>query len=141
KSLRHSPYHRQALTGQRAARIRKPLTVVRLRFTMFLDGSSPDFSMVRYVNTYSYGHRLSGSTGGQKTMRKQLLGIILALSGPTAVLGQSVTPADLAGDWAFAAELYGETDYHRMTLRAVGDQVTIALDGLTLEGRIRDGKI
>ena len=74
-------------------------------------------------------------------MRKQLLGVILALLGPAALQGQSVKPADLAGDWVLAFELYGETDYHRMTLRAVGDQVTVASGGVKLEGRIRDGKM
>jgi len=74
-------------------------------------------------------------------MRNQLLGVILTLVGPTALSGQSLTPADLAGDWALAAELYGETDYHRTTFRAAGDQVTVSLDGMKLECRIRDGKI
>ncbi len=73
-------------------------------------------------------------------MGKRLLGVILALLGPTA-LGQSVTPADLAGDWVLAAELYGETDYHRMTFKGAGDQITAALDGMKLEGKIRDGKV
>src|ERR1700722_8523090 len=74
-------------------------------------------------------------------MRKPLLGVILTLLGPAALKGQSVTPADLAGDWVVAAELYGETDYHRMTFRAVGDQLAVTLDGMKLEGKIRDGKI
>jgi amidase len=74
-------------------------------------------------------------------MRKTLLGVILALLGPAALKGQSVTPADLAGDWVLAAVLYGETDYHRMTFRAVGDQLAVVLDGMKLEGKIRDGKM
>jgi acetamidase/formamidase len=60
---------------------------------------------------------------------------------PTALPGQSPGPADLAGDWMLAIHLYNETDYHRMTLQAVGDQVTVRFSGLKLGGRIHDGKI
>ena len=74
-------------------------------------------------------------------MRKQLVALIIALLGLAALAGQSITPADLAGDWVVAAELYGETDYHRMTFRAVGDQLAVTLDGMKLEGKIRDGKM
>jgi amidase len=74
-------------------------------------------------------------------MGKQLLGVILALLGPAPLKGQSVTPADLAGDWVLAAKLYGETDHDRMTFRAMGEKVAVALHGMKLEGRIRDGKI
>jgi len=74
-------------------------------------------------------------------MRKRLLGIILALLAPAAVLGQSVKPADLAGDWMLAIERYGETDYRRMTLQAEGDQATVAVFGMKLSGGIRDGKL
>jgi len=74
-------------------------------------------------------------------MRKQLLGVILALLAPSALQGQSVKPADLAGDWSLAHTRYGETYYQRMTVQAVGEHVTAAAGGLKLEGGIRDGKL
>lgn len=74
-------------------------------------------------------------------MRKQLLGVILALLAPAALQGQSVKPADLAGDWILAFQLYGETDYQRMTVQVMGDRVTVEAWGLNLEGGLRDGKI
>jgi acetamidase/formamidase len=74
-------------------------------------------------------------------MRKQLLGVILVVLGPGALRGQSVKPADLAGDWVLAHERYGETDYQRMTVLAAGDRVTVAVWGQKFEGGVRDGKI
>ena len=72
-------------------------------------------------------------------MGKQLLGVILAVLASASLQGQSVKPADLAGDWILALEQFGETDYHRMTWQVVGDRVTVASDGVKLEGRIHDG--
>jgi acetamidase/formamidase len=74
-------------------------------------------------------------------MRNELLGVILAMLGPGALRGQSVTPADLAGEWVLAPELYGETHHQRMTVEAEGDRVILKAWGQRLEGRIRDGKI
>ena len=77
-------------------------------------------------------------------MPRQLLGVILiGLVWPTALQAESVNTADLAGDWAIALMRYGETSYHRMTLQAEGDRVTVVLasDELKLEGTIRDDKI
>jgi acetamidase/formamidase len=80
-------------------------------------------------------------SGGQRTMRRLFLGLILALLGPLALRGQSVKPADLDGEWVVALERYGETDYRRMTLRAVADRVTGLFGRLECEGVIREGKI
>ena len=74
-------------------------------------------------------------------MRTQLLGVILALLLSAAIQGQSVKPADLAGDWVLALELYGETISQRMTVETKGDRVTVAAWGLKLEGAIRDGRM
>ena len=74
-------------------------------------------------------------------MRKQLMVVILALLGPAALPAQSIRPADLAGEWILASELYGETNYRRMTVEAEGDRVTFKAWGLNLEGRVRDGKV
>src|SRR5258708_7435724 len=104
---------------------------------MVVDSRISRFPMVQYVNTEGNGHRMRKWSGGEQMMRKPLLGVILTFLGPAALEGQSVTPADLAGDWVVAAELYGETDYHRMTFRAVGDQLAVVLDGMKLEGKIR----
>ena len=35
------------------------------------------------------------------------LGVILALIGPAALQGPDIRPADLAGDWVLAFDLYG----------------------------------
>jgi len=74
-------------------------------------------------------------------MRKQLLGVIVALLGPAALHGQSVQPADLAGAWIMARERYGEMEYRRMTVQVVGERVTVAAWGMDLVGGIRDGKL
>jgi acetamidase/formamidase len=65
---------------------------------------------------------------------------MLTLVVPPAVEGQSVKAADLAGDWMLAIELYGETDYHRMTVEAAGDAVRLSALRHQLEGTIRDGR-
>jgi acetamidase/formamidase len=54
--------------------------------------------------------------------------------------GQTIKPADLAGDWTLTFNLYGETLYKRMTVRAVGDHVTVAAWGMELHGELHDGK-
>jgi amidase len=74
-------------------------------------------------------------------MPKQLLGVVLAVLAPAWVHGQSVKPADLAGDWILALERFGETDYHRMRWQVVGDHVTVVSEGVKLEGKIRDMKV
>jgi acetamidase/formamidase len=76
-------------------------------------------------------------------MRKQLLEVIFAVLAPASLQGQSVNPADLAGDWILAVELFGETNYQRMTWQVAGDHVTVVSRGLIwrLEGRIRYGKV
>ena len=74
-------------------------------------------------------------------MRKQLLGVILAALAPASLQGQSVNPADLAGDWSLAIEQYGETNYQRMTVETTGDRITAAAWGLKLEGGIRDERL
>jgi acetamidase/formamidase len=74
-------------------------------------------------------------------MRTPLLGVALALLGSANLRGQSVKPADLAGEWVVAIERFGETDYQRMTLGVVGDRLTGQLWRFMCEGEIRDGKI
>src|SRR3954470_14078134 len=74
-------------------------------------------------------------------MRIPLLGIILTLLGPAAIQGQGVRPADLAGDWVLASDLYGEANHQRITVEAAGDRVTVAAWGRKLEGAIGDGKV
>jgi acetamidase/formamidase len=69
------------------------------------------------------------------------LGVILALLGPAVLRGQGSRPADLAGDWVLAFDLYGETNYQRMAVETTGDRVTIAAWGLKLEGGIHDGRL
>jgi acetamidase/formamidase len=69
------------------------------------------------------------------------MGIILALLVPAALPAQSVPPADLAGEWALASDLYGETNHRRMTVEAEGDRVTFKAWGMNLEGGIRDGRL
>jgi acetamidase/formamidase len=69
------------------------------------------------------------------------LGVILALLVPASLQGQTVTPAELAGDWVLAYELYGEKNYGRMTVETSGDRVTAATLGLKLEGGVRHGKL
>ena len=46
-------------------------------------------------------------------MQTPLLGVILALLAPAALQGPGIRPADLAGDWVLALDLYGETNYRR----------------------------
>src|SRR5262245_22715152 len=74
-------------------------------------------------------------------MGKQLLGVILALLEPASLQGQSVKPVDLAGEWVLALELYGETDYQRMTVEAEGDRVTLKARGLELGGGVGEGRV
>lgn len=78
-------------------------------------------------------------------MRRQLLGVILiGLVWSTSQRAESVDPTDLAGDWVIMAlDQFGEISYHRMTLQAEGDHVSVDLvsDELKLEGTIRDGKV
>jgi acetamidase/formamidase len=74
-------------------------------------------------------------------MRAQFLALVLSLVGPSASEGQSVKPSDLAGEWIVVFEHYGETDHRRMTVRATGDQVTVAAWGLEFQGPIHDGKL
>src|SRR5205814_165110 len=78
--------------------------------------------------------------GRRQTMQTRLLGVILALMGP-ASQGPDIRPADLAGDWVLALELYGETNHQRMTVETTGDRITVAARGLKLEGGIRDGRL
>ena len=74
-------------------------------------------------------------------MQTRLLGVILALLGPAAPQGPDIRPADLAGDWVLALDLYGETNHQRMNVGATGDRITVAAGGLKLEGGIREGKL
>ena len=74
-------------------------------------------------------------------MRTPLLGFILALLGPAALQGPGIRPADLAGDWVLAFELYGEMNYQRMAVETIGDRITVAAWGRKLEGGIRDGRL
>ena len=74
-------------------------------------------------------------------MQTPLLGVILALMGPAALQGPDIRPADLAGDWVLALDLYGETNHQRMTVETTGDRITAAAWGLKLEGGIRDGRL
>src|SRR5947209_3400409 len=74
-------------------------------------------------------------------MRTPLLGVILALIGPAALQGPGIRPADLAGDWVLALDLYGETNHRRMRVEATGDRITVAAWGPKLEGGIRDGRL
>ena len=74
-------------------------------------------------------------------MQTPLLGVILALMGPAALQGHGNRPADLAGEWVLAFDLYGETNHQRMTVETTGDRITVAAWGLKLEGGIRDGKL
>jgi acetamidase/formamidase len=74
-------------------------------------------------------------------MRRYQLGFILVLLGPAGVQGHAVKPADLAGEWVLAHELYGETGYARLTVEAADDRVTAALWDMKLAGGIDDGKI
>ena len=64
-------------------------------------------------------------------MQTPLLGVILALIGPAALQGSGIRPADLAGDWVLAFDLYGETNHQRMTVETTGDRITVAAWGLT----------
>jgi acetamidase/formamidase len=66
---------------------------------------------------------------------------MLVLLGPAALQGQSVKPADLAGDWSLALELYGETIYRRLTVQAEGERVIFAAMEQKLEGRIQEDKV
>jgi acetamidase/formamidase len=72
-------------------------------------------------------------------MLTQLLGVILSLLELAGLQGQSVQPADLAGDWILTVDDYSQTRHRRMTVRAVRDQVTVAAWGLEFKGTVRDG--
>src|SRR5262245_65898057 len=72
-------------------------------------------------------------------MQTPLLGVILALMGPAALQGPGIRPADLAGDWVLALDLYGDTNHQRMTMETTGDRITVAAWDLKLDGGIRDG--
>ncbi len=74
-------------------------------------------------------------------LRKRVICVIFALLAPASLQGQGAKPAELAGDWVFALERFGETDYLRMTLQVAGDRVTAAARGGKLEGRSGGGKI
>lgn len=74
-------------------------------------------------------------------MRMQLFSLILSLVAPAAVEEQNGGPADLAGDWIFSVERFGETDDRRMIMRVAQDKVTATVGGLKLEGTIHDGKL
>jgi acetamidase/formamidase len=74
-------------------------------------------------------------------MRNAYLAVILAFMVQSFASGQSVQPADLAGDWILSIQLYGETDYQRMTVVAMGQRLTAQAWGFTLEGGLRDGKL
>jgi acetamidase/formamidase len=74
-------------------------------------------------------------------MRNEFLAIILALLVQSSVQGQSVQPADFSGDWVLSFQLYGETDYQRMSVVAMGDRLTAQAWGFKLEGGLRDGKL
>src|SRR3954468_4027653 len=79
--------------------------------------------------------------GRRQTMQIPSLGAILALLAPAALQGPGIRPADLAGDWVLALDLYGETNHQRMTVETTGDRITVATWGRKLEGGIRDGRL
>jgi acetamidase/formamidase len=74
-------------------------------------------------------------------MRKQLLCFTVMLFWPAVLRGQSVNPADLAGEWVFTHTRYGDTNHARMTVETAGKALSISLWQMRLEGAIRDGKI
>ena len=74
-------------------------------------------------------------------MHRHLWGIILVLPGMAVIADESVKPGDLAGDWVITHELYGETDYQRMTVNVVRDRISTTFFGMKLDGEIRNGKI
>ena len=60
--------------------------------------------------------------------------IILVLPGMAVIADESVKPGDLAGDWVITHELYGETDYQRMTVNVVLDRISTKFFGMKLDG-------